>query len=272
MDWQKFIQNLIDTKNKFLADVNTAVKPLPPIEQHEATTVVGYALRDINHAIQWITNTCMQLDSQVKDYIERGQQILADTMKAHVDELVSKGELIPKAKVEAGDYLTKETAQSIANGAAEKAANEREQLVRQEIQLLASRRAELSTPKTSMDGVAPGGEPKVIEPALLTRDIVDKLPDDLIKGDDYREKAGLVANRLKDINALGVPVPKLLARAHELPLDETGETQFREQLSMIQTAVEQTGGRRTKESERLPAPFAVKGGGSGSRAELECVF
>jgi hypothetical protein len=269
MDWQKFLTQLVETKNKFITDMNAALKPLPPIEQHEASTTVGYALREINSAFQWITTTCMRLDSDVKDYIERGQQILADMNKAHVDDLVNKGELIPKSAIEAGDYLSKEVAASTAQAAAEAAANDREKAVRQEIQLLASRRVELCTAKTSMDGVAPGGEPKVIEPALLSREIVDKLPDDLIKGEDYLDKAKLIANRLKDVNALGVNVPQLLARAHELPLDDSGETLFREQLSMIKAAVDEAGGTAKPggSTGTAPAPLALNGGSRGSASK-----
>jgi hypothetical protein len=258
MDWQKFLQSLIDAKNKFLSDANTAIKPLPPVEQHEASSVVGFAIRELNQAYQWITNTCMQLDVQVKDYVERGNQILADMNKAFVEDLVTKGELIPKAKIESGDYLSKEVAQSTAQAAAEKAANEREQTVRGEIKLLASRRLELCTPKTTMEGVASGGEPKVLEPALLSRDISDKLPDDLLKADDYKEKAGIIAKRLSDINSLGVNVPGLLQRAHELPLDDTGDTQFSEQLSSIKTAVDQARGGKKTEDPAARLPFAQR--------------
>lgn len=270
--WQKFLQGLIESRDKFLKDVNAAIKPLPPVEQHEAASVVGYALREINSAYQWITNACMQLDTPLKDYIERGNQILADMNKAFVEDLVTKGELIPKAKIDSGDYLSKEVAQSTAQAAAEKAANDREAVVRGEIKLLASRRGELCTPKTTMEGVATGGEPKVLEPALLSRDIADKLPDDLLKADDYKEKAGIIAKRLSDINSLGVNVPGLLQRAHELPLDETGDTQFTEQLSSIKTAVDQARGGKKTEEPAARLPFAQRRSADATGTELAGVF
>ena len=271
MDWKKFLEDLIKAKDKFLSDANAALKPLPPVEQHEASSVVGFALRELNSAYQWITNTCMQLDVQVKDYIERGQQILADCNKACVEDLVSKGEVIPKAKIDSGDYLSKEVVADQMKAAAEKAANDREAAIRSEITLLASRRTELCTPKTTKDGVTQGGEPKVLEPALLSREIVDKLPDDLLKADDYKEKAGIIAKRLGDINKLGVNVPGLLQRAHELPLDDAGEGQFREQLSMITTTADQLRGKKTEEPV-VRLPFAQRQKDNSDLPELAGVF
>lgn len=272
MDWKKFLQSLIDAKNKFLTDANAALKPLPPIEQHDASTAVGFAIREMNSAFQWITTTCMRLDSDLQELIGRGNQIIADLNKAHVEELVTKGDLIPKSKIDSGDYLSKEVAQSSAQAAAEAAANERETAVRGEIKLLASRRVELHTPKTTMEGVASGGDPKVLEPALLSRDIADKLPDDLLKADDYKEKAGIIAKRLSDINSLGVNVPGLLQRAHELPLDETGDTQFTEQLSSIRTAVDQARGGKKADEPVVRAPFAQRQDAGASLPELAGVF
>lgn len=261
MDCAKFLQSLIDAKNKFLADCNTALKPLPPVEQHEASSTVGYAIREMNSALQWITNTCLQLDVQLKDYVERANQMIADANKAFVASEIEKGELIPKARLEAGDYLTKEVAAQTAQAAAEKAANERETEVVSRLQLLASRRAELYTPTVK--------EGKEV-PALLSREMVEKLPDELLRGDDYLAKAGIIASRLGEVQALGVNVPRLLARAQELPLDEAGAAQFQDQLSMIKAAVDESKGTRTGANATVTAPFAMRP--NNEATELEAVF
>lgn len=246
MDFTKFLQSLIDAKNKFLADCNAAIKPLPPIEQNEASSVAGYAVRELNSALQWITNTCMQLDTQMKDYVERAQQILADYNKAQVAAAIEAGDLIPKAKIEAGDYLTKEVAQQNCQAAAEKAANDRETEVVERLQLLASRRVDLYTPK-----IAEGKE----VPALLSREIVDKLPDELLKGDNYLDNIKIITGRVGEVLALKVNVPKLLARAYELPLDDAGSAQFADQLSMIKDAAGE-GKQKPGEKTHVTTPFA----------------
>lgn len=263
MDWKKFLQELLNAKNKFLADANSALKPLPPIEQHEASSVVGFAIRELNNCFQWITTTCMRLDTDLAELIARGEQIIADCNAKFVEDKVTAGELIPKAKIEAGDYLTKEVAQQNCQAAAEKAANDREIEVVERLQLLASRRVELYTPK-----VADGKE----VPALLSREVVDKLPDELLKGDDYLTKVGIIASRLGEVQALGVNVPKLLARAYELPLDDAGSAQFADQLSMIKDAageIKPSAAARSAAS----APLAMRQGDTGTReTALEAVF
>lgn len=263
MDFTKFLQSLVDAKNKFLADCNAAIKPLPPVEQNEAASLAGYAIRELNSAMQWITNICMQFDSNTKDLIERGNQILADYNKAQVAAAIESGELIPKAKIEAGDYLTKEVAQQNCQAAAEKAANDREIEVVDRMKLLSSRRVDLYTPKL-VDG-------KEV-PALLSREVVDKLPDDLLKGDDFLTKVEVIASRLSEVQALGVNVPQLLARAYELPLDDNGSAQFKDQLSMIRDAVGEAKPGATKPaSGGVIAPFASRATSTKS-AELEYVF
>lgn len=246
MDFTKFLQSLVDAKNKFLADCNAAIKPLPPIEQTEAASIASYAVRELNSAVQWMTNVCMQFDAQTKDLIERGQQILADYNKAQVSAAIEAGELIPKAKVEAGDYLSKETAIANCNAAAEAAANAREIEVVERLQLLTSRRAELYTPK-----VVEGKE----VPALLSREIVEKLPDEFLKGDDYLNNIKIITGRVGEYLALKVDVPQLLARSYELSLDAAGSAQFNEQLSMIKSAV---GESKPKPGEKpaITTPFA----------------
>ena len=264
MKFEAFLKSLIDAKNKFLADCNAAIKPLPPIEQNEASTVAGYAIRELNSALQWITNTCMQLDTQMADYVERAQQILADYNTAQVAAAIEAGELIPKAKIEAGDYLTKEVAQQNCQAAAEKAANDREIEVVERLQLLSTRRTALYTPTVGPDG-------KEVA-ALLSREVVEKLPDDLLKGDDYLAKIQIIASRLSEVQALGVNVPKLLARAYELPLDEAGSAQFTDQLSMIKEAAGDPKPGTTKPAgSGVIAPFATRATATQS-AELECVF
>lgn len=262
-DFTKFLQSLIDAKNKFLADCNAAIKPLPPIEQTEAASLASYAIRELNSAMQWITNVCMQFDSQTKDLIERGQQILADYNKAQTDAAIAAGDLIPKSKIEAGDYLSKEVATANCNAAAEAAANARETEVVTRIQLLASRRAELYTPKVGTDG-------KEV-PALLSREVVEKLPDDLLKADDYLARVTIIASRLNEVQALGVNVPQLLARAYELPLDDAGTATFNDQLSMIKSAV---GDSKPKPGAKanVTAPFAVRTEAAHPASELEGVF
>lgn len=264
MDWQKFINDLLAAKNKFLADANTALKPLPPIEQHEASSVVGFAIRELNSCFQWITTTCMRMDSDLQDLIARGNEIIADQNKKYVAEQVSAGELIPKSKIEAGDYLTKEVAQQNCQAAAEKAANDREIEVVERLQLLASRRTELYTPTVGADG-------KEV-PALLSREIVEKLPDDLLKGENYLENIKIITGRVGEVQALGVNVPKLLARAYELPLDDAGSAQFADQLSMIKDAAgdpkpPKSGGAAAN------APLAMRTANAGEQShELEGVF
>lgn len=259
MDWKKFLNELLAAKNKFMADANTALKPLPPIEQHEASSVVGFAIRELNNCFQWITTTCMRLDSDLQELITRGEQIIADCNKAYVESEVTAGNLIPKAKIEAGDYLTKEVAQANCNAAAEAAANARETEVVDRLKLLASRRSELSTPS-----VADGKE----VPALLSREIADKLSDEMLRADDWKEKAGVIAARLKEVNDLGVSIPELLTRAAELPLDDAGNTAFKEQLSMIKTAVgEKPGGKRV-----ITAPLASGPGKATGTSDYEGCF
>ena len=128
------------------------------------------------------------------------------------------------------------------------------------IQLLASRRAELCTAKVGSDG-------KEV-PALLSREIAEKLPDDLLKADDYLVKAGIIASRLGEVQALGVNVPQLLARAHELPLDEAGTAQFKDQLSMIKGAVDESKGTKGGSGPSAPAPFAMAQDGAGKGDEF----
>lgn len=262
MDFTKFLQSLVDAKNKFLADCNAAIKPLPPVEQNEAASLAGYAVRELNSAMQWITNICLQFDTQTKDLIERGQQILADYNTAQVAAAIEAGELIPKAKIEAGDYLSKDVATANCQAAAEAAANAREIEVVDRMKLLSSRRVELYTPKL-VDG-------KEV-PALLSREVVDKLPDDLLKGDDFLTKVQVIASRLSEVQALGVNVPQLLARAYELPLDDAGSAQFKDQLSMIKDAVGDTKPGATKPPGSVMAPFATRATTTQS-AELEGVF
>jgi hypothetical protein len=258
MDFTKFLQSLVDAKNKFLADCNAAIKPLPPIEQTEAASIASYAVRELNSAVQWMTNVCMQFDAQTKDLIERGQQILADYNKAQVDAAIAAGDLIPKAKIEAGDYLSKETATANCNAAALAAANAREVEVVERLNLLASRRSELYTPTVGADG-------KEV-PALLSREIVEKLPDELLKGDDYLANIKIITGRVGEVLALKVNVPQLLARAYELSLDDAGTAQFTEQLSMIKSAV---GESKTKPGDKPPvtSPFA-RGVEAASQSEL----
>jgi hypothetical protein len=200
------------------------------------------------------------MDLQLADFKTRANEMVADTCSKFLAAKIESGEVIPKSKIEAGDYLSKEVAAQTAQAAAEKAANDRETEVVTRIQLLASRRIELCTAKI-VDG-------KEVA-ALLSRETADKLPDDLLKGDDYLEKAGIIASRLKDVEALGVKAPQLLARAQELPLDEAGTTQFQDQLTMIKDAVaESKGTRNTEQPGTTGAPFAMSHEGAGKGDEM----
>src|ERR1700730_13438951 len=102
MDFDKFLQSLIDAKNKFLADCNAALKPMPPAEQFDATSIVACGISSLNAALQWITNTCSQMDLQLADFKERANEMVADTCSKFLAAKIESGEVIPKAKIEAG--------------------------------------------------------------------------------------------------------------------------------------------------------------------------
>jgi hypothetical protein len=232
-------QNLIDFLNglqasqrKFLADINKSIETLPAIEQFEAASVFSYAIKSMQSAVQYIASEMANAERKVSDMVNAVPVIIAGDCNRMIEE-----------KVTAGDLLKKDAAILItdANAAAQKAANDRETSVRDEIKLLATRRSELFTAKSET------------EPALLSREIVDKLSDEFIKADDYAAKAAKLAGRLKEVQELGVEVPQLLARAADLPLDDGGDAQFSDQLSMIKSVAGSAGG---KKKESVPAPFA----------------
>lgn len=207
-----FLQGLQKMKDSFLKNCNTQLATLPPIEQHEATTVVGSAVRQLNSAFAWIAAEMQNMDRQIIDIINAVPVVIANETGAYL-----------KKQIEAGDILSKDTALAQQTDAINVAVKAREDAVRLEFTTVLSRKAELVTAKSAT------------EPAILSREVADKLPIEFLMADDYMAKAHKLASRLKDVSELGVEVPQLLSQATEFPLDEAGDKRFGDQLSMLRS-------------------------------------
>jgi predicted nuclease with TOPRIM domain len=215
---KKLITQMRDMLKTTATRANETLKTLPPLEQYEKTSPIYAALQNTGYALDFIERTALDLNNQL-DAIdpERSAKELED---AAIEAGLKAGDLLRKsdfdAKLKAGEFMTKEDAQAAADTAVKTC----ETRIREELKTVEARRTEISTAKGD-------------QPALVSQDIAARISFEVLKSDDYKEKVGKIAARLKELNELGVEVPKLLNAAVETPVDDAGEAQFSERLSDI---------------------------------------
>ena len=248
------IAQLRDQLKTVAKRANDKLKTLPPLEAFEKTAPAYSAVLNCGYALDFLEQTAndMLRDLDAVDPEAAMTEGAEDVLKLRIES----GDLVPKAVLEKriadGELLTKELAQA----AADTAASNREKAVRDQLALVETRRKELSTPKSAT------------EPALLTAELAGRLSSELLAADDYATRAAVVAQRVKDSNALGLELPDLLNSAAEIAVDEAGNKVFAERLSIVKSIAEKANGGPIKE------PFALGGGagGGGTAGELEAVF
>jgi hypothetical protein len=251
---QQFIEKLREMLKQTAQRANDTLKTLPPLEQYEKTTPIYAAIQNTGYALDFIERTAKDLNGQL-DAIdpEAALKALGD---AQVEEGLKSGDLLRKsdleAKITAGELMRKEDAQTAAN----KAADDREKMVRDRLKTVETRRKEVSTPKGD-------------QPALLSAELAARIPSEVLEADDYLDKVKKVAARVKDLNDLGVEVPQLLTAAVETPVDEKGEAQFTERLSLVKDVAGKASGKG--EHVSAPEPFAHSGVSKESE-DLVAVF
>lgn len=227
-----FITSLYQALNSFKTRCNDIVKRLPPIEQFEASS-------EIVHGIRCLTMYCAEV-AGIAENLEAKAQEYEGKLAAEVSEQLQQ-------KLSAGEYLTKDD----AIAASERAAADRESSVRQEIATIDSRRKELTTPASA------GAKP------VIPAELASHLTVELLKADDYRERAGKIAGRLNEIASLGMSLPSLQAEACSLPLDDAGQSAFTGRLKTVREVREAGGGSTVN-----PNPFLTGGAGGKPRAMI----
>lgn len=216
----------------FKTRCNELLKGLPPIEQVEASQELAWGLRNLHSTLKYQEEQCVNIEAKLSEYENKLKAEVETTVETRLAE-----------KLTAGEYVTKDQ----ATAAATSAADARETTVRNEIQLITTRRKELCT---AVDDKTP---------AILSAEAVSLLPDSLLKGETYKADAVKVADRLKALSDLGVTTGGLVATAARLSVDAAGDTQFADQLSGVRQVADAVKGEK-KPGNPAPAPAPFAGG------------
>lgn len=222
---------------------NAAIKDLPPLEQVEAASELGYGLRALKYAAQNIQDNFDSLNSKISAMAEKFKTAVDAKAKELAETLATeKATVLLQEKLSSGEYMKK----SDAEAAAEAKANTRETEVRAQIQTLATRRAEIA--------------------AIIPAELASRLSDALVMADNYKESAGKVKGRLDKLTEIKASVPSLQQEAASLALDEKGDAEFENRVKLIQEISQTNSGNRSGGS--APAPLAGAGASGRKPAKL----
>lgn len=255
------MDELIDYLKNFFASfitqskekVNAAIKTLPPIEQNAAASEASFALRGINGCAQELMSSMTHFEERIKGVLaeaSKGEGDLASKLKMmtaqaaekFLQEKITAGEIVKKSDMEAAIENTRTQAVNAERESAKQAV-EREQLI-------GTRRTELVAEATK-DGIA--------------KEVIGAVSAELLGGDDYKTKTGVVIKRIKDFSALGITSAEVLTDVVGIPVTQEGDTEFKRRLDLQKKIADDL--RKTAPTGGKRAPFVPAGAANAQKGD-----
>lgn len=203
---------------------NEVLVKLPPLEQFEANSSIAHSIRDMEYMGKYFEESFQSALEKVTELQGKFPAKVEEIETAAVEAALKDGEVMKKEDVEASIQAAKANA---------------EKQVREEVTLLASRRAELIAKPEN-------GE------ALLSAEMAALIPDEVLLGETYKDAAKMLSDRVDNMVKIGLKTPSLQASLAKEPLDEDGQKVFKSRLESI---VEVSGGIPSGASP-VASPFA----------------
>ena len=232
--FQEFFGNYL---NQAKAAANAALAGLPPIEQVEAASEAGYALRSAKYSADSLVSTLTELESTFSGVLAEAKEgkgtlsdklngIAAQLSKAALDAKLTGGELVLKADFDAAIENARSQAVQAERSAAEQA--------QVQAQLISARRSEV---------VAAG----LSEPLL---DAATAANAELLTSDDYKDMAGKVTARVNQLKGLGIQSEDVLKDFAGIAVNQEGDSEFERRFGLQQKIASDI--QATKPATRAP--------------------
>ena len=203
------------------AKANAALASMPPIEQVEAASEAGFALRQAKGCAESMLSCLCEYDTQLNSILSQAKAgtgdlaskingIGAQLAQVKLDGMLTGGELVKKADFDA----------AIENARAQAVLAERQAATQAAAaaKLISGRRAEVIT----------GGLPE----ALL--DAATAANAELLKGDNYKELTGKLSDRIGKLKTLGIASEDVLKDFAGIGVNAEGDAEFERRYGLQQ--------------------------------------
>ena len=207
----EFLQNFFEQyQTQARSKINTAIGSLPPLEQVEAASEAGQALRRMKYCGDELMACLQSFDAQISDVVNQ--------VKAKAEALTAQhAEAVIAQKKEAGEIVLKADLDAAVENARTQAVNaEREAVAanQQREQLISTRRAELVT----------GGVPENVAQAVNA---------ELLIGDGFEAVSTTIKSRVNKLKELGIASPEVLQEfAAGIAVNQEGDAEFERRLGI----------------------------------------
>lgn len=211
----------------FIAKINAWLATLPPLEQVDAASQIGWAIRQIREIGEQIGTKMSEIDSQLAEF---KKQVNEEAQAKAKENLIAAGEVMLKADAELAANAARE------DGARE--AREAMQAEQAEQKKIVERRAQ------------------VVVDGLLSAEAAERLTDEIFKPDNFMDAVTKVSGRMAKIGELKLSTGGASAAMAEMagiPLDEAGDATFEQRLGLIkEIAGAGVGANAERQQEKPP--------------------
>jgi len=212
-----FGQYITQATNK----ANAVLQGLPPIEQVEAASEAGFALRQARGAAQSVLACLADADAALNGIYAEAKSGKGD-LASKINGLGAQlAQAAVTAKLTGGEFFTKaDFDAAVENARSQAITAERTKVAKDSAAatLIAGRRTEV---------IASGLSAALLDAATGTN-------AELLTGDDYLAKAAIITTRIGKLNALGIVNEDALKDFAAIGLNQEGDAEFERRLGIQQ--------------------------------------